>query len=139
MERNRYLDKLIRRRNNGMIKIITGIRRCGKTYLLFELFYNYLIESGVDEAHIIKIALDDRMNKKYRDPDVLCEYVHEAVKDKQMYYVLLDEVQMVSEFEDVLNSFLLNDPPKMVGRSTKMVGRSTNGTSDSVCTMKKLQ
>lgn len=106
MERNRYLDKLIRRKNNDMIKIITGIRRCGKTYLLFELFYNYLVESGVEEAHIIKIALDDRMNKKYRDPDILCEYVHEAVKDKQMYYVLLDEVQMVSEFEDVLNSFL---------------------------------
>lgn len=106
MERNMYLDKLIRRKNNGMIKVITGIRRCGKTYLLFELFYNYLMESGVDEAHIIKIALDDRMNKKYRDPDILCEYVHEAVKDEQMYYVLLDEVQMVSEFEDVLNSFL---------------------------------
>lgn len=106
MERNMYLDKLIRRKNNGMIKVITGIRRCGKTYLLFELFYNYLVESGVDEAHIIKIALDDRMNKKYRDPDILCEYVHEAVKDEQMYYVLLDEVQMVSEFEDVLNSFL---------------------------------
>lgn len=106
MERNMYLDKLIRRKNNGMIKVITGIRRCGKTYLLFEIFYNYLLESGVDDSHIIKIALDDRINKKYRDPDVLCEYVHEAVKDEQMYYVLLDEVQMVSEFEDVLNSFL---------------------------------
>lgn len=89
-----------------MIKVITGIRRCGKTYLLFELFYNYLRESGVDDGHIIKLALDDRINKKYRDPDVLCEYVHEKVKDEQMYYVLLDEVQMVSEFEDVLNSFL---------------------------------
>ena len=89
-----------------MIKVITGIRRCGKTYLLFELFYNYLRESGVDDGHIIKLALEDRINKKYRDPDVLCEYVHEKVKDEQMYYVLLDEVQMVSEFEDVLNSFL---------------------------------
>lgn len=106
MERNMYLDKLIRRKNNGMIKVITGIRRCGKTYLLFELFYNYLLGAGVDASHIIKIALDDRINKKYRDPDVLCEYVHEAVKDEQMYYVLLDEVQMVAEFEDVLNSFL---------------------------------
>lgn len=106
MERNLYLDKLIRRKNNGMIKIITGIRRCGKTYLLFELFYEYLIKSGVDKEHIIKMALDDRMNKKYRNPDALCEYVHNAVKDEKMYYVLLDEVQMVSEFEDVLNSFL---------------------------------
>ena len=64
MERNLYLDKLIRRKNNGMIKVITGIRRCGKTYLLFELFYDHLLQSGVDQEHIIKIALDDRMNKK---------------------------------------------------------------------------
>lgn len=71
-----------------MIKVITGIRS-GKTYLLFQLFYQYLIKSGVDKAHI-KIALDDRINKKYRDPDVLCEYVHNAVKDDDMYYVLLD-------------------------------------------------
>lgn len=78
-----------------MIKVITGIRRCGKTYLLFELFYDYLLKSGVDQGHIIKIALDDRVNKKYRDPDVLCEYVHGAVKDERMHYVLLDEVQMV--------------------------------------------
>lgn len=106
MERNLYLDKLIRRKNNGMIKVVTGIRRCGKTYLLFELFHEYLLNSGVDKDHIIKIALDDRVNKKYRDPDVLCEYIHNAVKDDDMYYVLLDEVQMVPEFEDVLNSFL---------------------------------
>lgn len=106
MERNLYLDKLIRKKNNGMIKVITGIRRCGKTYLLFELFYAYLLNSGVDKDHIIKIALDDRINKKYRNPDALCEYVHEAIKDDKMYYVLLDEVQMVEEFEDVLNSFL---------------------------------
>ena len=106
MERNLYLEKIIRKRNNGMIKVITGIRRCGKTCLLFELFYDYLLKSGVDQGHIIKIALDDRVNKKYRDPDVLCEYVHGAVKDERMHYVLLDEVQMVPEFEDVLNSFL---------------------------------
>ena len=106
MERNLYLNKLIRKKNNGLIKVITGIRRSGKTYLLFELFYDYLIKLGVDKDHIIKIALDDRINKKYRDPDILCEYVHDVVKDDQIYYVLLDEVQMVSEFEDVLNSFL---------------------------------
>lgn len=106
MDRNMYLDKLIRRKGNGMIKVITGIRRCDKTYLLFELFYQYLLDSGVDKEHIVKIALDDRKNKKYRDPDVLCEYVHNEIKDEQMYYILLDEVQMVEEFEDVLNSFL---------------------------------
>ncbi len=106
MKRDLYLEKLIRRKHNGMIKVVTGIRRCGKTYLLLNLFYHYLLECGVDDNHIIRIALDDRINKKYRNPDVLCEYIHDAVKDDQMYYVLLDEVQMVAEFEDVLNSFL---------------------------------
>lgn len=106
MKRDIYLNKLIRRKHNGLIKVITGLRRSGKSYLLFELFYQHLIEEGVENSHIIKIALDDRMNKKYRDPDYLCEYVHECVKDENMYYVLLDEVQYIPEFEDVLNSFL---------------------------------
>lgn len=106
IKRDLYLDKLIRHKHNGMIKVITGIRRCGKSYLLFELFYNHLISTGTKNDHIIKIALDDRMNKKFRDPDYLCEYVHNIVKDDDMYYILLDEVQMLDEFEDVLNSFL---------------------------------
>ncbi len=106
IKRDLYLDKLIRHKHNGMIKVITGIRRCGKSYLLFELFYKHLLDVGVKEDHIIKIALDDRRNKKYRDPDVLCDYVHDCIKDEDMYYILLDEVQLVSEFEDVLNSFL---------------------------------
>ena len=106
IKRDLYLNTLIRYKHNGMIKVITGIRRCGKSYMLFNLFYNYLIESGVKEDHIIKIALDDRRNKKYRNPDELCDYVHGCVKDKDMYYILLDEVQFVAEFEDVLNSFL---------------------------------
>ncbi len=106
IKRDLYLNTLIRHKHNGMIKVITGIRRCGKSYLVFKLFYNYLIESGVKEDHIIKIALDDRKNKDYRNPDVLCDYVHERIKDKEMYYILLDEVQFVAEFEDVLNSFL---------------------------------
>lgn len=92
--------------NNGLIKVVTGIRRCGKSYLLFELFYNYLKEQGVEDSHIIKLALDDRKNKKYRDPDVLCDFVHEQIADDKQYYILLDEVQFVGEFEDVLNSFL---------------------------------
>lgn len=106
ISRDGYLHNLIDRMNNGMIKVITGIRRCGKSYLLFEIFYNYLLQSGVDENHIIKIQLDDRLNIKYRDPDILCEYVYSKITGKKNYYILLDEVQYVSEFEDVLNSFL---------------------------------
>ena len=106
IKRDLYLKKLINRMNNGLIKVVTGIRRCGKSYLLFELFYNYLKEQGVEDSHIIKLALDDRKNKNYRDPDVLCDFVHEQIMDEKQYYILLDEVQFVSEFEDVLNSFL---------------------------------
>jgi len=106
MKRDIYLSRLINRMHNGMVKVITGIRRSGKSYLLFELFYSYLLSNGVPDNHIIRIALDDRMNKQFRDPDYLCQYVHDYVKDDEMYYVLLDEVQYVNEFEDVLNSFL---------------------------------
>ena len=106
IKRDSYLRKLIDRQHNGLVKVVTGIRRCGKSYLLFELFYNYLKEQGVDDKHIIKLALDDRKNKKYRNPDVLCDYVHEQIVDNNPYYILLDEVQFVDEFEEVLNSFL---------------------------------
>ena len=106
IKRDSYLRKLIDRQHNGLVKVITGIRRCGKSYLLFELFYKYLKEQGVDDKHIIKLALDDRKNKKYRNPDVLCDYIHEQIVDDKQYYILLDEVQFVDEFEDVLNSFL---------------------------------
>ena len=106
IKRDLYLDKLIRHKHNGMIKVITGIRRCGKSYLLFELFYKHLLSVGIMNDHIIKIALDDRKNKKYRDPDSLCDFIHDSIKDDKMYYILLDEVQLVPEFEDVLNSFL---------------------------------
>ena len=106
IKRDVYLNKLISRMGNDLIKVVTGIRRCGKSYLLFELFYNYLKEQGVEDDHIIKLALDDRKNKKYRDPDVLCEFVYGQIVDDKPYYILLDEVQFVNEFEDVLNSFL---------------------------------
>ena len=106
IERNHYLKKLIDRMGNGMIKVITGIRRCGKSYLLFEIFYNYLLENGVDKSHIIALQLDDRLNIKYQDPDYLCEYVHSQIIDNEKYYILLDEVQFVHDFESVLNSFL---------------------------------
>ena len=105
-KRDVYLDKLISRKENGLIKIITGIRRCGKSYLLDPLFRNYLIESGIREDHIIKLELDKEENKKYRDSHELNKYIKSQIKDKNMYYILLDELQMVEDFELVLNGFL---------------------------------
>lgn len=106
IKRDLYLKRLVDRMHNGMIKVVTGVRRCGKSYLLFKLFYDYLRQNGVKDNHIIRLALDDRMNKQYRNPDMLCDFVRKQIKDEQQYYVLLDEVQFVPEFEDVLNSFL---------------------------------
>ncbi len=106
IKRDMYLDRLIRREKNGLVKIVTGIRRCGKSYLLFNLFHNYLLDKGVSEDHIIEIALDDRSNKELRDPDNMLRYVKERIVDKDTYYIILDEVQLLAEFEDVLNSFM---------------------------------
>ena len=107
MEFNRdlYLQKLISASNNDMIKIVTGIRRCGKSYLLFEIFHNYLLSQGVKEDHIIGLALDDNRNKALRDPDKLLEYIDShLIHDGQTSYVILDEVQMVDDFVGVLLS-----------------------------------
>ena len=106
IKRDLYLNRLIRRENNGLIKVVTGVRRCGKSYLLFNLFHDYLIEKGVAEDHIIEVALDDRSNKELRDPDQMLAYLKDRIKDKETYYIILDEVQLLSEFEDVLNSLL---------------------------------
>ena len=106
INRDLYLNKLINRKENGMIKIITGIRRVGKSYLLDPIFKNYLLESGVKEDHIIKLDLEERKNKKYLDPDVLDEYIRSLIVDKKMYYIILDEIQKVEDFESVLNGFL---------------------------------
>jgi len=106
ISRDLYLNKLVRKKHNGLIKIVTGIRRCGKSFLLNTLFKNHLINSGVSESHIIEMAFDNIVNKKYRDPMTLYNYVSEKIVDEEMYYVLLDEVQLVKEFEDVLNGFL---------------------------------
>ena len=106
IKRDFYLNKLIRHKNNGLIKVITGLRRCGKSYLLFKLFYDYLISSGINKDHIITLALDDIKSKKYRNPDLLYEYVTSLIKDDEMYYILLDEVQLVNKLVDVLNGFL---------------------------------
>ena len=106
IKRDIYLERLINRQENGLIKIITGIRRCGKSYLLDPIYKNYLIENGVKEDHIIKIDLDERKNHKYLNPDVLDEYIRSLIVDKDMYYILLDEIQKVEDFESVLNGFL---------------------------------
>jgi predicted AAA+ superfamily ATPase len=106
IKRDSYLNKLISKEKNGLIKVVTGVRRCGKSYLLFNLFHDYLIGKGVPQSHIIEIALDDRSNKELRNPDNMLSYVKEKINDNQVYYVILDEVQMLDEFEDVLNSFL---------------------------------
>ena len=106
IKRDRYLQQLIESRQNGFIKVITGIRRCGKSYLLNVLFYHYLLENGVADDHIIRVDLEDRMNKDLRDPDAMLHYVHDRIKDKELYYIIIDEVQLMDEFVDVLNSFL---------------------------------
>ncbi|MBQ8888803.1 MAG: ATP-binding protein [Bacteroidaceae bacterium] len=106
IKRDLYLNKLIRSRHNGMIKVITGIRRCGKSYLLFNLFADYLKSQGIDDEHIVKIDLEDRRNKRLRNPDALLEYIDIHINKEGMHYVMLDEVQWVDEFEDVLNSYL---------------------------------
>lgn len=102
IKRDAYLDQLKIRKDNGMVKIITGIRRCGKSFLLFVLFKKYLSESGIDNDHIIEISLDGIENEELRDPKKCYQYI----KDDQKYYLLLDEVQFMPRFEEVLNSLI---------------------------------
>jgi len=106
IKRNLYLDQLALKRHNGLIKVITGIRRCGKSYLLFTLFKSFLRNNSVNQSHIIEMAFDSYENKKYRDPDVLYPYIKSLIVDDDMYYVLLDEVQLLGEFESVLNGLM---------------------------------
>ena len=106
IKRDYYLQQLISSKSNNLIKIVTGIRRSGKSFLLFNLFHNHLIETGISEDHIIEIALDDRLNKNLRDPDVILQHIRERIVDDKLYYIILDEVQMIDEFTDVLNSLL---------------------------------
>lgn len=109
--------------HNGMIKIITGVRRCGKSYLLFELFKQSLLENGVNEEHIIQVDLEDRRNKHLREPDRLLDYIDGHITDNDMYYILLDEIQLVPEFEDVLNSYLKikNTDVYVTGSNSRML------------------
>ena len=106
IKRDYYLKELIDRIDNQLIKIITGIRRCGKSYLLNTIFKNYLIEQGTDKEHIIQLSFDENKNKKYRNPDVLDEYIRSLIKDEHKYYILLDEIQEVKNFEAVLIGFM---------------------------------
>lgn len=125
IKRDYYLNKLIKKQNNGLIKIITGIRRCGKSYLLDPLFKEYLISSGIAKDHIIKLELDDRKNKKYLDPDILDEYIRSRIKDNKKYYVLLDEIQLVDDFVSVLNTFTYMDNVEVyvTGSNAKLLSK----------------
>lgn len=106
IERNSYLNKLTNHRHNGMVKVITGIRRSGKSFLLFRLFKKFLTDEGIDNEHIIEMAFDDFGNRHYRNPEVFYDYVKKRINDGRMYYLLLDEVQLMDSFVDVLNGFL---------------------------------
>ena len=106
IKRDIYLNRLIARRHNRRIKIVSGVRRGGKTYLLFTLFSEWLVNNGVPPEKIIKINLEDRRNIQLRDPDRLLQYIDSKIQGDQMHYVLIDEIQHVAEFEDVLNSYL---------------------------------
>lgn len=106
IERNTYLQQLILKKDNGMIKVVTGIRRCGKSFLLFRIFKRYLIENGVNENHIIEIALDGIENAELRNPRICYQYIKDFISDEERYYLLLDEVQLMPRFEEVLNSLL---------------------------------
>lgn len=106
IERNLYLEQLKKARHNGLIKIVTGLRRCGKSYLLFTIFHDFLLSEGVEENHIIEIALDDLKNAHLRNPNLLLTYIRSSIKDKGMHYIILDEIQLVERFAEVLNSLL---------------------------------
>ena len=106
IERNKYLQELVSCRHNGLVKIITGMRRCGKSFLLFRLFRRFLEDNGVANDHIVEMAFDDYAFKEFRNPDKFYAYVKGRIIDDQPYYILLDEVQMLDEFEDVLNGLL---------------------------------
>ena len=106
IKRDFYLNKLIKHKKNGMVKVITGVRRCGKSYLLFKLFRKHLTESGVAPDHIIFFALDEYENKPLQNPEALYKFVKNSIKDDKDYYILLDEIQLVSDFESVVNGFM---------------------------------
>lgn len=106
IKRDYYLEQLISKMHNGLVKVVTGMRRCGKSYLLFNIFKEYLVSKGIDKNHIIEISFDTFESKKFCDPNVLYPHLKESIEDEKMYYILLDEVQLLSDFEAVLNSLI---------------------------------
>ena len=137
IKRDIHLRKLIDSKHNGMIKVVTGMRRCGKSYLLFNLFCQHLKEEGIEDDHIIKVDLENRRNKALRDPDALLHYIDSRMTDKQMYYILLDEIQYVNEFEDVLNSYLSieNADVYVTGSNSKFLSKDVISFLDSSSTL----
>lgn len=138
-KRERYLNRLIRHKGNQRVKIVSGMRRCGKSYLLFRLFKQYLLESGVKPSHIIEIALEDRSNYQLRNPDECLKYVRQKIRDKETYYLLIDEVQLMAEFEDVLNSCLRisNLDTYVTGSNSHLLSKDIitefRGRGDEIC------
>lgn len=125
IRRDTYLNKLISKKQNGLIKVITGIRRCGKSYLLFNLFRDYLIESGVDSSHIIEMTFDSYENKRYRNPEIFFPYIKEKISDTGLYFILLDEIQLLEDFESILNSLsrLPNTDIYVTGSNAKFLSK----------------
>lgn len=123
IKRDLYLNKLIKRECNSLVKVITGIRRCGKSYLLFNIYHNYLIGKGVKPDHIIEIALDDIRNDELREPKVLYNYIVEQIKDNEQYYLFLDEIQFVGNFSDLVNglSHIRNLDVYITGSNSKFL------------------
>lgn len=121
--RDLYLSKLKKRECNGLVKVITGIRRCGKSYLLFNIYHNYLIEKGISADHIIEIALDDIINDELREPKVLYNHIKEQIKDNEQYYLFLDEIQYVGNFSDLVNglSHIRNLDVYITGSNSKFL------------------
>lgn len=119
IERKHYLDKLISKKENGLIKVITGIRRCGKSFLLFEIYHAYLNSTGIDDEHIIELALDEAVNAKYRNPLELDRHIRQLVSDKtRKYYVFLDEIQKVSQIQNPY----VDDPEAKIGFVDVLLG-----------------
>lgn len=125
IKRDFYLNQLIASEKNDLIKVITGLRRSGKSYLLFNLFYDYLLKKGIKKSHIITIALDDLANEKLRDPYTILDYIKKKIKDTDLYYIFLDEIQYLSRFEEVLNSLLhiKNVDVYVTGSNSKLLSK----------------
>ena len=143
VSRDSYLNRLIRHRRNGEIKVITGIRRCGKSVLLFDLFYEYLLSQGVSDDHIIKIELDQRRFYKFRNPITLCEYVESVVQEKanEQFYLFIDEVQLTTKVIDKENGGIevtiydmLNELKAYKNLDVYVTGSNSKGLSKDIAT-----